>query len=209
VGPDARIGGDAVAIGGVLMTSEGAVIQGDRVELTGIIGQNVGRNNGSELFGAFASSFASFAQVVGAFLVSALLLAFVPRRLSVVEDQLRTSPGRSALTGLAMLVAFLPLLGALTISIIGIPLIPVAIMVLAVVLVMGMAALALRIGHALPFWGEHRSAMGALALGYLAIGLVALVPWVGAVVVPLASFYAGGAVLASRFGAQARAGHGP
>jgi hypothetical protein len=200
LGPNARVGGDALAVGGSIIAAEGATIGGDRVELDG----GFGREAGHFEVGPLAASFATFFQVLGSFLISALILAFTPRRVRSVAALMRARPGRATLFGLAILLLFLPLLGALTISIVGIPLIPVAIMLLAAVLVFGMAALALSLGYAMPFYSEQRSAMGALAIGYLIIAVVGLIPWVGAIVVPLAAVFAGGAVLASWFGARTR-----
>lgn len=199
LGPDARIGGDAVAVGGAVIAASGATIGGDRVEVNG--GFDSDSDDAREA-GAWATSFGAFIQVIGSFLISALILAFAPRRVRSVAMAMRARPGRATLFGLAILLLFLPLLGALTISIIGIPLVPVAIMLLAAVLAFGMTALGLSLGYAMPFYAENRSAMGALAIGYLLIAVVALIPYLGAIVIPLAGLFAGGAVLATWFGAR-------
>jgi hypothetical protein len=104
------------------------------------------------------------------------------------------------LFGLAIMLLTLPLLGVLTISIVGIPLIPVVIMLLAAVIVFGMTALSVTLGYAMPFYPEQRSAFGALAIGYLLLGVVSLIPFIGPIVVPLAGLFAAGAVLGSWFG---------
>ncbi|MFO7566581.1 MAG: hypothetical protein R6X02_28315 [Enhygromyxa sp.] len=200
LGPEARVGGDAVAIGGSVIAARGATIGGDRVEIDGAYR----RSPDDAGISGLATSFATFMQVVGSFLISVLLLAFAPRPIQGVATLMRERPGRATLFGLAILLLFLPLLGALTISVIGIPLIPVAIMLLAALLAFGMAALGLSLGYVMPFYSEDRSAMGALALGYLVIAVVALIPWVGAVVVPLAGLFAAGAVLASWFGSRGK-----
>ncbi len=209
LGPDAVIGGDAVAVGGTIVAPDGAVVGGDRVELSGAFGREVSETGGDELAAnALASSLAMLIQVFASFLISALILAFTPRRVGGVAEQIRERPGRTALFGLAILLLFLPLLGALTISIVGIPLIPVAIMLLAAIIVFGMTALALRLGYAMPFYAEQRSAMGALAIGYVLLALIGLIPWFGALAIPLLGLFAGGAVLSSWFGGR-RAVAGP
>lgn len=197
LGPHARIGGDAVAVGGSIVAAEGATIGGDRT----VVDSAFGRERNFEL-GPVGVGFATFFQVLASFLVSALIVAFAPRRVRSVATLMRARPGVAALFGLAILLLFVPLLGALTISIVGIPLIPVVIMLLAAVLVFGMAALALSLGYAMPFYSEQRSAMGALVIGYLLIAVVSLIPWVGVIVVPLAGLFAAGAVLASWFGGR-------
>lgn len=200
LGPDARIGGDAIAVGGAIVAARGASIVGDRVELNGTFGSSSTAD--SLEIGPLAASLATLVQVIGSFVISALILAFAPRRVRSVATLMRARPGRATLFGLAILLLFLPLLGALTISIIGIPLIPVAIMLLAAVLAFGMTALGLTLGYAMPFYSDQRSAIGALAIGYLVIAVIALIPYVGAIVIPLAGLFAGGAVLASWFGAR-------
>ena len=191
LGPHARVGGDAVAMGGTVIAASGAVIGGDRVEL-----------DGATEVSPLAASIATFVQVLAFFLVSALILLLVPYRVRSVATLMRQRPGRAALFGLAIMLLFVPLLGVLTISIIGIPLIPLVIITLAAVLVFGMAALAVSLGYAMPFYSERQSAMGALAIGYVALGLIGLIPWVGAMMVWLAGLFAGGAVLASWFGGR-------
>jgi hypothetical protein len=198
LGPYARVGGDAVAVGGSVVTASGATIGGERV----VVDSDFGRETGELEVGPVGVGVATFVQVLASFLVSALILALVPRRVRSVAALMRARPGRATLYGLALMLLFVPLLGALTISIVGIPLIPVVIMLLAAVLVFGMAALGLSLGYAMPFYSEQRSAMGALAIGYLLIGLVALIPWVGVTLVWLAALFAAGAVLASWFGGR-------
>jgi hypothetical protein len=202
LGPRARVGGDAVAVGGTIVEASGAVIGGDRVQIDG----NYRRSPDHEQtrFGALATSFGTFFQVLGSFLVSALILAFAPQQVRRVAKVMQERPGRSTMFGVAIVILFLPLLGALTISVVGIPLIPVAIMLLAAVLAFGMAALGSSLGFAMPFYSRGRSPLGALAIGYLVIAVVALIPWVGAIVVSLAGLFAGGAVLTTWFGARAQ-----
>jgi hypothetical protein len=185
-------------VGGSIVAADDATIGGEQV----VVDSAFGREATHFEVGPISAGVATLVQVLASFLVSALILALVPRRVRVVAELMRARPARAALFGLALTLLFVPLLGALTISIVGIPLIPVVIMLLAAVLVFGMAALGLRIGYAIPFYSEQRSAMGALAIGYLLIGLVALIPWVGVTLVWFAALFAAGAVLASWFGGR-------
>lgn len=201
LGPRAVVGGDAVAVGGSILAPDTATIQGDRIEVSGTTwGPDERDERETVRMGPFMSSLAAFVQVFAAFLLSALILAFAPRRVRSVADHMRARPGLAVLFGCAIVLLFIPLLGALTISIVGIPLIPVAFMLLAAIVVFGMTALGLRLGYLMPFYSEERSAMGALAIGYVVLGVVALIPWVGAIVIPLTGLFAAGAVLLSWFG---------
>jgi hypothetical protein len=222
LGPRASIGGDAVAIGGAIVDLGGgpgsARIVGDRTEVSGAFGHGLARSDGDrgrdgdrDWPGPLATSLATFIQVFAAFLISALLLAFAPKRVRGVAEQIQATPGRALVFGFAILLLFLPLLGALTISIVGIPLIPVTIMALAAILVFGMTGLALAIGQLLtgivqrstPGLGseaaERRSGFAELVLGYVVIGLIAWIPYVGAMLIPLAALFAAGSVIAKWF----------
>jgi hypothetical protein len=198
LGPHARVGGDAVAMGGHIVAANGATIGGEQRVLDSAFARDVARFE----LGPITSRLAVLVQVLGSFLLSALILLFAPDRVRSVAASMRARPGRATLFGLGILLLFLPLLGALTISIVGIPLIPVVIMLLAAVFIFGMAALGLSLGYAMPFYTQERSAVGALAIGYLLIAVVAMIPWVGGILLPLAGLFAGGATLGSWFGSR-------
>jgi hypothetical protein len=67
--------------------------------------------------------------------------------------------------------------------------------------VMGVSALALRMGEAMPAGpGERFVPPAALGMGTIALLLVAFVPWLGVPVLFLLQFFALGAAVSSRFG---------
>jgi hypothetical protein len=94
---------------------------------------------------------------------------------------------------------FVPLCVALAVTIIGIPLIPVAAMFLVVLLLFGFAVSAGWLGERMPVPHE-KTPVKAVALGGVVLGLVGLVPWIGTLLLVCAAAVSAGATLLSRFG---------
>lgn len=202
--PGARVEGDAVAIGGTVSVDEGATLDGDNVSLGGTIPTMVGsvvrgavggRPSLHSMFG-FA---ARMTRAVFLYVIALLVALAFPHAVSRIRTYLVDRPGLSALGGLAILLGFLPLCALLAVTIIGIPLIPVAVMLLAALLLFGFTVSAGWLGEKLPFLQE-KTPVKTVALGGVVLALVSLVPWIGTSVVILVAAIAAGATLISRFG---------
>ena len=202
--PGARVEGDAVAIGGTVSVQEGATLEGDNVSLGGAVPTMVG----SVIRGAVEgrprlhSMFGFVARVTRAIFlyVIALLIALAfPAALSRIRTYLANRPGLSALGGLAILLGFLPFCALLAVTIIGIPLIPVAVLLLVALLLFGFTVSAGWLGERMPFI-EDKTPVKTVALGGVVLAIVSLVPWIGTSVVILVAAIAAGATLISRFG---------
>ncbi len=202
--PGARVEGDAVAIGGTVSVEEGATLDGDNVSLGGTIPTMVGsvvrgavggRPSLHSMFG-FA---ARMTRAVFLYVIALLVALAFPHAVSRIRMYLATRPGLSALGGLAILLGFLPLCALLAVTIIGIPLIPVAVMLLAALLLFGFTVSAGWLGEKLPFVQE-KTPVKTVALGGVVLALVSLVPWIGTSVIILVAAIAAGATLISRFG---------
>ena len=137
------------------------------------------------------------------FRLTLLLLALFPRRLDVVSSAFVAHPWKSIFTGLLGLV-LLPLLVVLLIAtLIGIPLVPVAGLLVVAAGVLGFTALAWYLGRALPLKLERGTAVLQLALGTAIVVLVTAIPLLGGMAWVAAALLTFGAVLRSRFGGQA------
>jgi hypothetical protein len=119
--------------------------------------------------------------------------------LTRVGAYLANRPGLSALGGVAILLGFVPLCVLLAVTVIGIPLIPVAVLLLVALLLFGFTVSAAWLGERLPFLHE-KTPVKTVALGGGAFVLVALIPWVGTAALILAAAFSAGATLLSRFG---------
>src|SRR5712671_54452 len=154
--PGASVGGDSVAIGGAVSVAEGATLEGDNVSLGGAIPTTVGSMTrwvvgGPHMFSMFR--FASRLTRAVLLLVIAVLIAVAfPGALTRIGAYLVNRPGLSALGGVAILLGFVPLCVLLAVTIIGILLIPVAVMLLVALLLFGFTVSAAWLGERLPLF---------------------------------------------------------
>ena len=206
--PTAVVEGDVVSVGGPVDVQPGATVGGDRVGIGGPVGGIVGK---------FVSQHGADDLPVGLFvvlgivsvlvkcavflLIGLLVISFMPERYARVRDHMLRRPGKSALAGLIMALAIVPLCILLAVTVIGIPLIPIAGLLLFVLMAVGMTAFASWLGDRLPIFKGRKSQFGALALGTAVVFLVSIIPVVGAIAVAAASFIAGGAALLTKLGA--------
>lgn len=202
--PGARVEGDAVAIGGSVSVDPGATLEGDNVSLGGSIPTMVGsavrwgvggRPGMRSMFG-FASR---LTRAVLLCVIALLIAVAFPGALSRIRRYLVERPGLSALGGLAIVLGFAPLCVLLAVTIIGIPLIPVAVLLLVALLLFGFTVAAGWLGERIPLL-QDKTPVKTVALGGAVLALVGLVPWIGTAVLVLVAAFAAGATLLSRFG---------
>jgi hypothetical protein len=205
--PGARVEGDAVAVGGTVSVDPGATLEGDNVGLGGTIptmaGSAVrwGMGGGRGLRSMFG--FASRLTRAALLYVFALLIAVAfPGAVTRVKAYLAERPGLAALGGLAIILGFAPLCVLLAVTIVGIPLIPVAVLLLVALLIFGFTVVAGWLGERMPFLQE-KTPVKIVARGGALLGFIGLIPWIGTAALVLAAAFAAGATLLSRFGRTA------
>jgi len=202
--PGARVDGDAVAIGGSVSVDPAATLEGDNVSLGGTVPRTVGslakwmggRGHGLHPMFGLASR---VTRAVLLYAIALLIAAAFPGAFARVKAYLVSRPGLSALGGLAIVFGFAPLCVFLAVTIIGIPLIPVAVLLLVALLLFGLAISAGWLGERMPFLAD-KTPVKTVALGGLVLALVSLVPWIGTSLLIVAAAIAAGATLISRFG---------
>lgn len=210
--PGAEVLGNAVAVGGRLDVQPGAVLKGDRVSISLSLGELVDKAGAFVTGGAFALPWfllgvaATLVRALAVFVVGLLLLAVMPRRMARIREVLGVRTGASIGAGIAMIVGIGPLCVVLAVTVIGIPVIPIALLGLFVAFVIGAVVFALALGGKIRFLGGDRSPIVALALGTVLCSLVDQIPFVGTPLVFLGALVAAGAVVVSRLGAQPDAG---
>jgi hypothetical protein len=209
VAADATVAGDITAVGGGVDIDPDASVEGQQIGVGGSLGGLISGLVQSLTDVGEAPSFvlhglAHAVHAVALIVVTLLVLAFLPERVERVRSFLTARPGASALGGLAIAVGLVPVIVLLCISIVGIPLVPVALMVVAALFAMGITAVATWLGDRLPVLQGRKSPFVALLLGVAVLTLVALVPFVGSLTVAALTFVAGGAALFSRFGEPER-----
>ncbi|MEK7705436.1 MAG: hypothetical protein AAB426_10790 [Myxococcota bacterium] len=214
----AVVNGDAVAVGGPLEADPGAVVLGDRVAVSGPVG-SLARTvvnftvDGDDVHVSlpwFLIGFgATLLRAVALFVLALLLLTFAPERVARVHDYMTERPGPAMLGGIAIVAGFVPLIILLAITIIGIPLIPVAVFTVVALVVLGLTSFVTWIGERVPVRKGKKTPVGAMAMGVGILALVDLVPFVGTALVVLVGFFAAGAAMLSRFGSPPKTSNVP
>ena len=199
--PGARVEGDAVAVGGIVSVDPGATLDGDNVSLGGTIPTMFGSAT-RWAAGGMRPMFGLASRLTRAvllYVVALLIVVSFPGAFARVKTYLADHPGLSALGGLAIILGFAPLCVLLAVTIVGIPLIPVAALLLVALLIFGFTVAAGWLGDRMPFLPE-KTPVKTVALGGAVLAFIGLIPWIGTAALVLVAAFAAGATLLSRFG---------
>ncbi|MHB8876038.1 MAG: hypothetical protein ACYC8T_20300, partial [Myxococcaceae bacterium] len=220
--PGSVVEGDAVSFGGKVDKAEGAEVEGDVVSFGGfgaVVAKGVtlsakhdsdadderdrepraGRSHGVSF--SPTSFILRFAMLFG---LGFLFLMFAPARMKLLEGELKRDPVKCGLTWLLGAVVLAVMTVLMAITIIGIPAVLALWTVVGLGLAMGTAAIASDVGLRLPVFRAKKSQAVVLAVGLLALMLLAKIPVVGTLAIILVLLVALGAVIRTRFGQPAR-----
>lgn len=194
----ARVDGDAYSVGGQVIQEAGATIGGAKgtFDDNGTMGMHRDRRFMPMYF--FRAVTRILTAILAAFL-GILLLRTVPSFLPNLALTVRRYPGRSALWGFGAIVTLIALNIFLAISLIGIPLIPLFILVVTIAAFIGSLGISLFVGQQV-IKGEQRTTMYRFLIGLLIITILALIPALGEIVVFATSVFGLGALLAWKVG---------
>ena len=198
-----RLQGNLVTFAGNVVLHPGAVVAGDVLAVHGTIYNRGGEVQGETLTlrpapvvtsagpppSAWTLTLRRLSGVIGVFLTLAAigwgLAAFGQHHLQVVSDTVSHNFGRAFLTGLVGQILVLPTFGmlivGLVLSVVGILLLPFAVVVFALLLVVGVLGGFLAVTHAMGETYTRRRMAAGLALGapghmqFLAVGLAGVV----------------------------------
>lgn len=199
----ARVDGDAYAIGGKVVQTEGATIGGSNGTFNGhsngqgMMGMHRDRNYFFPMY-SFHTSVRIFSAIVGA-IVGIILLRTAPSFLPNLAATVRQYPGQSALWGIGAIVIFVALNIFLAITLIGIPLIPLLSIIFSLASLVGALGISLFIGQQV-VKNDRQSSVYRFLIGLLIITVLALIPFVGGIVVLVVSLFGLGALLTWKFG---------
>ena len=213
LGPHSVVDGDVVAFGGSVEREPGAKVHGHIQYFGSKDGQGWGAMSPNEskkmtkvtekrsgwtiplLFLEFAVCFA----------LGFIFLMFAPKPMRQIELELRNAPLYCGLTGLVGGAGVLALSLLLAVTIILSPFAVILLLVAAVGVAMGFAALASEIGTRLPVLKANRKTQAAvLALGTSVLLITMLIPVLKFLIILTASCLALGATIRTRFGTRPR-----
>ncbi len=205
VGPGAAVEKDAVAIGGRVLIDPAGDVGGQKVTIgfpgagqllqaLSLKAPDEGSSSGGWVLAKWVAQFGVM------LLLGFLLLTFFPRRVEAVAASLVANPAKSVLAGLLGLLAQ-PLLSLLlVVTIVGIPLLVIQVLGLGVAYLMGVTAVAVLIGRAMPTTLHRGTGILQLAVGLGLVLLAFAIPFVGWLLWATLVMATFGAVLRTRFG---------
>lgn len=207
--PTATVDGDLVAIGGQVKIEPGATLRGSQVNLLSSA-DGIGRwmiDHGQQTSGWNLASnwgwnwhlFSTLFRSIALLLFGLLLLTFAPDRIGVITHSVSERPFLSLLVGVSLLMGLLPVCVLLGITLIGIPLIPIAVILFLALLLVGATSTALRVGQGIAP-GGRRGVLTCFCLGVGLFTVVGLVPWFGTLLVLLLTLAGAGATMLTRLG---------
>ncbi len=200
----AVVRGSAVSVGGEVRRGEGAVIEGGITEVSGFVFEEVfgeaGRNWPALFAGMRIVTFAGFLAL------ALVAIALFGGTFGTIAGEAMRHPVQSGLWGLLALVLIPPVVVLLAISLIGIPFIPVLIVLVACDIVVGYIAAGLLVGErvASAFRKPDLGKVLAALIGLSLLWAVGWVPFLGWLVQAVAALVGFGATLVLLHGAMQR-----
>jgi hypothetical protein len=220
---DGTVDNNVVAIGGSVVLTKKAVVGGNVFSLGGVIvsardaqvGGSMTEINSSNLYETLTAAMSaewegwswifaviSLAIILVILVVALLVVALLPKPVRIVAEAIRENTFKVALCGLLGLVLIAPLALLLTISVIGIALIPLEVIIVVASVLLGFIAVGRLIGgsvlHRLK--RPNRGMIRETFWGLIVLWLIGWIPYIGWMVKAVAIVLGLGAVLITRFG---------
>ena len=192
---NARVDGDAYAVAGEVITEEGATIAGSSGTLSGwgVYGTKRRGINSFLVRYFFGSAFHIFKIIVGA-IVGVLIIKWRPNFLPSLATTLNQYPLQSGLWGLGGLLAIIVSIILLTITLIGIPLLPLVGVMTYVAVILGTLGVALWLGEK-SMKSREKSPTQQFIAGMLILALIGVIPLLGGLMMSVVNIFGFGALL--------------
>jgi len=196
--------GNVLSLGGVVVTARGATIEGTVTEINSAnLSEAITKILSNEWEGwSWLAAIFSLAVFFCLLLIGIILTVLIPTPIERISQTIGTHFWKSLFAGLLALILIVPLAVLLTISVIGIILIPLEIMVVAVVACLGLIGASHLIGDIFYRLCKKPSTkpMGRLIWGLTFIWLFGWLPVVGWMIKVLLVTIGMGATIFTRFG---------
>ncbi len=182
---EGEIDGDVTVFGGTIEAAPGSVITGRQQVYAGGLSSIVPWAAGVS---SVAADTAKITTLLAYSFVVVLIFLIFPVRVRTALDRIEKHPGLSAATGMIALIASVPIALLLTVSLIGLPLVPLEFVGIVAGVLIGQSALGLLIGRRLfELISPHAtpSPLGALIMGLVVLCAAEILPVVGYFVVAL------------------------
>ncbi len=195
----AEVEGDVYSFGGTIVQEPGAIVSGEKATFSDRNGSDQGRN----FF--FIHYFLGVVFRIGSTVVAAILGLIIldtrPQFLPQLATKLYQQPGLTALWGIVAHSALFFGIIFLAITLIGIPLIPLLILIAIVTCIVGSLGVALFVGQGL-LSKSDRPLQQQFLVGLLILTVLTLIPFFGGLVVFLINLFGLGVILLWKFGKE-------
>ncbi len=199
----AIVKGDVVSLGGVVVMAKDAIVRGSITEI-----------NSSNFYETFLKTISSewegwswiFALISLSILTVILLLALItsaliPKPIQTISQAITANTFKVILVGTLCLITIVPLALLLTISVVGIALIPLEVIFVVVTGLLGFIAVSRLVGSWALSWRKRESGIvGETFWGLVILWMAGWIPYLGWMIKAVAVVLGLGATLITRFG---------
>jgi hypothetical protein len=195
----ARVDGDAYSFGGKIIQEPGSIVSGEKATFNDRHGMMYGRHGGQGFFvWYFFNAMFRISAAVVATILGLMIIQTSPQFLPKLAAKLHQSSGLAALWGMGAIVSIVFVSVFLAITLIGIPLIPLVGLTAIVASFVGSLGVALFVGQRIN-GNNNRSISQQFLVGLAILTALALIPFLGGVVVFLINLFGLGLILLWQF----------
>jgi hypothetical protein len=208
----AVVKGDVASLGGVIVMAKDAKVKGDLTEINSTNFYETVVNAVSNEWEGWSWVFALISlSILTVILVLALIIsALMPKPVRIISEVISKNTFRVILVGILCLVTIVPLALLLTISVVGIALIPLEVILVVITGLLGFIAVSRLIGSWALRLGKRKAGIVRETFwGLVIIWMVGWIPYVGWMIKAIAIVIGLGAALITRFGTYQATGDLP
>lgn len=206
----AVVGGNVISIGGIVVKAREAEVYGNITEVnsssisTVISSMLSGEGEGEGEGWSWVFAIISLAMFFFILIVALFLVVLIPKPIHTISDAIRNSTFNVTLWGLLILILIVPLAVLLTISVIGIVLIPLEVIIVFCAALVGFITVGRLVGNRILriFKRPNPNIVWETFWGLTLLWFVGWIPYMGWMVKTIAIILGLGAVFATRFGVK-------
>jgi hypothetical protein len=202
----AVVGGDVAALGGIIVVGNGADVQGSLMEINSSNISDAISDILSDDWQGWSWLFAIFSLVIflAMFVIAMLIVLLIPRPILTISEGITLHTYRATIAGFVGLLMIAPVAILLTLSVVGIVLIPLEIILVAGAAIFGFVAVAQILGKRILSIMKKPgdSLVRQTFWGLLVLWIVGWIPYIGWMIKVLAIVLGMGGVMITRFGTK-------
>ncbi|HUH67244.1 MAG TPA: hypothetical protein VLZ07_12510 [Syntrophales bacterium] len=204
----AVVGGNVFCLGGIVVRGRGAELRGTVTEINSNDISQAVTNALSEEWEGWSWIFAiiSMSMFLGLLIITVVTVLLIPKPVRLISEAIKVKTFKVTAWGLGGLILIVPLAVLLTISVIGIVLIPLEMIIVLCAVLLGFISVSQLVGRRLFSLLKRydQSMMRETVWGLVILWFVGWIPYVGWMIKVCAIVIGLGAVLLTRFGTNQR-----